>query len=123
MPPLSRWLPRSGSPRCTRDSLRFGPNEFSAAEREKSCVASQHQESRFFLESDAPGRPQSGPGNPQAVRRERNPERAGGVASSVDTPTRHSARDEPVIGNALVPDKLSRIGAQRLLKAPDLHPF
>lgn len=45
------------------------------------------------------------------------------MVSSVDTRTSHSARDEPGIGNALVPDELSRIGEERGLKVPGLPQF
>lgn len=63
---LPKWLLRSGSARCTRDSLRFGPNEF-PTEREKYRVTSQRQGSQNFLESDTFRKPHPGPGNPQAV--------------------------------------------------------
>lgn len=65
-----------GSARCTRDSLRFGPNEF-PAEREKYGVASRRQGSPNFLKSDTLGRPRPGPGNPQAVPGESEIQRPG----------------------------------------------
>lgn len=114
---LPKWLQRSGSARCTRDSLRFGPNEF-PAEREKYRVAFQRQGSQNFLESDtlweASPRAWESPSRP---RRERNPEARSRQALWIThwtSCTRHSARDEPRISYALVPDELSSVGEQRV---------